>query len=288
MLARTAEPANQFTRRDAGRLLLASVLLAAAMSFILGLDFLPAQTLLEVGQAGPGQRPGAADRRVRQRGPHRARARGGAGTRSSSSTTSRSPAGPRSPRSSCASSSSKVAPIDAAFAEGVDAARPRGDPRRGPAPASSTRTTGRRCSASTRSAGPPSGRSPRGCWTRSSAPSSATPRSRSIRDGVEEPVRRRPTAAETALGAALIRDLVVPNSSFSQELTEQERDRAAEGVEDVIKDWERGETIVRSGDRVDEVAWEADRVVQPQRGRPRRRPAGRVRGAVGAGDRRCC
>jgi len=49
----------------------------------------------------------------------------------------------------------------------------------------------------------------------------------------------------------------VPNSSFSAELTESARSRAAEAVEDVMKSWERGETVVRAGDRVDDVAWEA-------------------------------
>src|SRR5690349_12447858 len=53
MLARSAEPANTFTRGDAGRLAVASVLLVVAMSFILGLDFLPAQTLLEEGRPAP-------------------------------------------------------------------------------------------------------------------------------------------------------------------------------------------------------------------------------------------
>ena len=53
MLARSAEPSSQFTRRDAGRLLLASVLLAAAVSLILGLDVLPAQTALELGKPAP-------------------------------------------------------------------------------------------------------------------------------------------------------------------------------------------------------------------------------------------
>ena len=53
MLARTADQASQFTRRDAGRLALASALLVVAMSFILGLDFLPAQTLLEEGRPAP-------------------------------------------------------------------------------------------------------------------------------------------------------------------------------------------------------------------------------------------
>ena len=78
-----------------------------------------------------------------------------------------------------------------------------------------------------------------------------------MRDGVAARFAGDLSGAETALGAALIDDLVVPNSSFSEELTAQARSRAVEGVEDVVKEWERGETIVRSGDRVDEVAWEA-------------------------------
>ena len=53
MLATSAEHANRFTRRDALRLILASVLLVAAMSLILGLDFLPAQTQLEVDKPAP-------------------------------------------------------------------------------------------------------------------------------------------------------------------------------------------------------------------------------------------
>ena len=79
----------------------------------------------------------------------------------------------------------------------------------------------------------------------------------SIRDGIETRFAGDLSAAETSLGAALIQPLVVPNSSFSEELTAQARSRAAEAVADVVKAWERGETIVRSGDRVDEVALEA-------------------------------
>ena len=54
MLARTPDQTTvQFTRRDAGRLVLASVLLVAAMSIILGLDVIPAQTSLEPGEPAP-------------------------------------------------------------------------------------------------------------------------------------------------------------------------------------------------------------------------------------------
>src|SRR3954447_17017595 len=54
MLARTPEQTSvQFTRRDLGRLIAASVLLVAAMSIILGLDVIPAQTSLELGKPAP-------------------------------------------------------------------------------------------------------------------------------------------------------------------------------------------------------------------------------------------
>ena len=62
---------------------------------------------------------------------------------------------------------------------------------------------------------------------------------------------------ERALAAALIAPLIAPNSSFSADLTALAKARAAEAVEPVVKSWERGETIVRSGDRVDDVAFEA-------------------------------
>jgi membrane-associated HD superfamily phosphohydrolase len=51
MLAASTDPAStRFTRSDAVRLIGASVLLVAAMSLILGLDFLPAQPQLELGK----------------------------------------------------------------------------------------------------------------------------------------------------------------------------------------------------------------------------------------------
>ncbi len=62
---------------------------------------------------------------------------------------------------------------------------------------------------------------------------------------------------ERALAAALIAPLIAPNSTFSADLAALAKARAAEAVEPVVKSWERGETIVRSGDRVDDVAFEA-------------------------------
>src|SRR3954465_4408547 len=53
--------------------------------------------------------------------------------------------------------------------------------------------------------------------------------------------------AERMLAAELISRLVVPNSSFSEVLTAQARDRAAEGVQPVKETIRQGEVIVRNG-----------------------------------------
>ena len=53
MLAASAEPTTQFTRRDAGRLIAASAVLVAGDVGHPGLDFLPAQPRLEAGKPAP-------------------------------------------------------------------------------------------------------------------------------------------------------------------------------------------------------------------------------------------
>jgi hypothetical protein len=54
MLSTNVEPAGtRFTRRDLGRLIALSALLALAMSVVLGLDVLPAQDQLEQGKPAP-------------------------------------------------------------------------------------------------------------------------------------------------------------------------------------------------------------------------------------------
>jgi cyclic-di-AMP phosphodiesterase PgpH len=65
------------------------------------------------------------------------------------------------------------------------------------------------------------------------------------------------TEDERELAAALIQSFVVANSSYSAEATERERERAAEALEPVVQSWERNESIVRAGDRVDPIAYEA-------------------------------
>ena len=54
-------------------------------------------------------------------------------------------------------------------------------------------------------------------------------------------------AAQRMLAAELVRDLVVPNSSFSEELTSQERDRAEAAVAPIIVKIAQREVIVRNG-----------------------------------------
>ena len=103
MLARPAEHANHFTRRDAGRLILASILLIAAMSVILGLDVLPAQTQLEEGKPAPANVQAPRTEQLRRARSSRSASARPRGRPSNSSTTSRSPGAPPSRRSSCAS-----------------------------------------------------------------------------------------------------------------------------------------------------------------------------------------
>jgi putative nucleotidyltransferase with HDIG domain len=255
MLARSTESANTFTRRDFGRLILFYALLIAAMSLILGLDVLPAQTLLEQGKPAPAnvQAPRAdqyTSEILTERDRQAARdlvefqydfttARGASVAAAQLREFERA-----------------VAPMDAAFAEGVlpeDRVLLLGEVMAGELDADQRATL---------LAVEPER------WQAVRAESARVLDSilRSelrdtevafMRDALEDQFAGDLTVGERALGAALIRPLVVPNSSFSAVLTEQERARAAERVEDVVKVWDRGETIVRNGDRVDEVAWEA-------------------------------
>ena len=55
---------------------------------------------------------------------------------------------------------------------------------------------------------------------------------------------------ERTLAAELISPLVVPNSSFSQALTDQERDRQAAAVQPVVEEILQGQVIVRNGAKV--------------------------------------
>ncbi len=255
MFARSREPANQFTRRDAGRLVLASALLIAAMSLILGLDFLPGQTQLEAGKPAPTTvQASRTDSYTSDVLTERERAKAQVAVEPQYDFTIAR--GASVAAAQLRELDRKVAPIDAAFAEGVT---PEGRAVLLADVLPGTLDKGvRETLAGLDASGWEAVRS------ESARVLDTVERSElrdtevsTIRDGVEGRFAGDLTVAETALGAALIRPLIVPNSSFDAELTQQARARAVEGVEDVVKSWERGETIVRSGDRVDEVAWEA-------------------------------
>lgn len=255
MLAGSAEHANRFTRRDALRLVLVSVLLVAAMSLILGLDVLPAQAQLEVDKPAPSnvQAPRAGQyTSVILTGQERQAARDAVEPQYDY-TIER---GASVAAAQLRELERKLIPIDAAFRPEVNAedrslilsvvqVSGLGDDDRATLiDLSSDRWETVRAEAA------------RVLDTAERSELRDTEVAM-MRDGLEGRFAGDLSTAEVSLGAALIRPLVVPNSSFSEELTAQARDRAAEGVADVVRTWQRGETIVRSGDRVDAVAFEA-------------------------------
>ena len=63
--------------------------------------------------------------------------------------------------------------------------------------------------------------------------------------------------AERTLAAEIISPLIVANSSFSNELTNQARIKAADAVPNVVVDYAQNETIVRRGEKVTAVDLEA-------------------------------
>ncbi|MFL5687857.1 MAG: HDIG domain-containing metalloprotein, partial [Chloroflexota bacterium] len=256
MLARTPEPAAvQFTRRDLGRLLLLSVLLAAAMSIILGLDVMPAQTSLELGKPAPFNVYAIrTDQYVSDVLTDEARQEARANVLPQYDYTIARGASVAAQQ--LREFENKVAPIDAAFAEGVT------DELRGtllgqvlPGELSKdVRETLAGLDAKRWEA-------VRGEASRVldsvERPELRDTEVSTIRDGIANRFAGDLSGPEITLGAALIRPLVVPNASYSLDDTESEKNRKADSVADVPKSWDKGETIVRAGDRIDPVAWEA-------------------------------
>ncbi|HEY8438760.1 MAG TPA: HDIG domain-containing metalloprotein, partial [Candidatus Limnocylindrales bacterium] len=62
---------------------------------------------------------------------------------------------------------------------------------------------------------------------------------------------------ERMLAAEIIAPLIVANSSFSPDLTQQARDRAAEAIPNVVVDYVQNETVVQRGHKVTDVDMEA-------------------------------
>jgi putative nucleotidyltransferase with HDIG domain len=256
MLSANVEPAGtRFTRRDLGRLIALSALLALAMSVVLGLDVLPAQDQLEQGKPAPANVVAPATREYTS-DVLTAEARDAARQAVVPQYDFTIARGASVAAEQVRELERKVAPIDAAFADGVsdeDRATILADALSG--------GLGEDDRATLLKLDPSRWQAVR---TESSRVLDTVERSElrdtelpMTKDGVENRFAGDLSEAESSLGAALIRPLVVPNSSFSADMTEAARSRAAEGVDDVTKSWERGETIVRAGDRVDAVAWEA-------------------------------
>ena len=254
MLAASAEPTTQFTRRDAGRLFAASAVLVLAMSVILGIDFLPAQPLLEAGRPAPElvQAPRTdeypSDVLTKQQ---RDAASAAILPRYDFTSEGAAP----SPRSSCASSTPRSRPS-------TPRSRTRSPPRAG-RPSSS-----RSCPGSAPRSGPPSRASMRSAGTRcgprrracsrpSSEPSCATARSPRSATRSRGAMAGDLNADERALAAALIGPLVAPNSSFSAASPTRRRRAPPRTSSRSSRAGRRARSIVRVGDRVDDVAFEA-------------------------------
>ena len=252
------------------------VVLIAAMSVILGLDFLPAQPRLEVGRpaptlvAGPAHRRSTSatiltqqqrdaaraaitpqydftlGRRRRGRDPAAARARHARSPRSRP----RSPTGVKPER-----------PRDAHPPDDAPGLSSRGD-RTTLTGLDTERWTAVRAEAARVLETHRAGRAPR-------QRGRPDPRGRRGPDG-GRPERRRARARPRRSS----RPLIAPNSSFSADLTDPDEGPGRRGRRaGASRAGRSGETIVRSGDRVDDVAFEAIDLLRPQRGRPRRRAA---------------
>jgi putative nucleotidyltransferase with HDIG domain len=254
MLAQSAEATIPFTRRDAGRLIAAAVVLVVAMSVILGLDFLPAQTQLEVDKPAPANvfAPRAASvRTMLSYWPAREAARADVepqydftAAQAEAIAVQQAQAFER-----------LVKPIDAAFAEGVTP-----EDRVILLGAALPALTAEQ--AATLQAITPE----RWMATRTEAARVLDTLERTelkdtqvplVRDNLPGRMAGDLTADERVLAAAMIKPLVVANSAYDPQLTETRRQQAAAAVEPVEKAWEKSDIITRSGDRVTPEAFEA-------------------------------
>ncbi len=255
MLASSAPEASvDFTRRDAWRLLAASVLLIAAMSAILGLDVLPAQPALELGQPAPTivQAPRAShyiSEVLTQQAQDAARA-------------AVEPQYTYTPASAAAVAAQQArafeqqaAVVDAAFAPSVTPlgrqallAGALGDL------SSADRKTLTNLTAER--------------WQAvrdEAARVLATVEGAELRDselpliksGIAVRIAGDLSPDERSLAAAMVGPLLVPNSSYSEQLTQEQQAAAAAAVAPVQASWEQGETIVANGVRIDAAAYEA-------------------------------
>jgi putative nucleotidyltransferase with HDIG domain len=254
MLSRSAEPTLRFTRRDAGRLFAASVVLVVAMSAVLGLDILPAQTQLEVDKPAPANvfapRAGQYDSTV---------------LTNAAREDARAAVGPQYDFTAAQAEAIAVQqaqayarlakPIDAAFAETVKP-EDRAILLAAALPALTAEQT-----ANLQALTPE-----RWSAVRSEAARVLDTLERTelkdtqvavVRENLPGRMAGDLSMDERQLAAAMIKPLVVPNSAYDPQLTETRKQQAAAAVAPVEKAWEKTDIITRAGDRVTPLAFEA-------------------------------
>ncbi len=254
MLSRSAEQTTQFTRRDAWRLILASILTVAAMSAILGVDFLPAQTQLEIGK------PAAEDVLAPRAGQYdsvvateaaRQDARDGVGPQYDFTPAQ----GEAIAGQQAQAFEERVKPVDAAFDAAVT-------------PDFRTVLLGQAIpNLSTEERNTLVAMTPdRWKVVRTEAARVLDTLERTelketqvatVRAGLSGRLSADLSVDERNVAAAIIGPLVVANSSYDPQLTETRKAQAADAVTPVPVVWQRGDIIVRKGDRPTDADMEA-------------------------------
>jgi putative nucleotidyltransferase with HDIG domain len=255
VLASSAREASAtFTRRDAWRLIAASALLVAAMSVILGLDVLPAQPSLVLGMPAPTvvQAP-RSGQYVSQILTQQAQDAARQAVDPQYTYTAADAAAVAAQQARLFEE--QAAGVDAAFADGTTElgrqailAGALGDL------SSADRKTLTGLTAARWQAVRAEASSVLASLEGSELRDTQLPL---VRQSLSERVGGDLSPDERSLVVAMVGPLLVPNSSYSDQLTQSKREEAAAAVTPVQKSWEQGETIVGNGVRIDDVAYEA-------------------------------
>ncbi|HEY4752595.1 MAG TPA: hypothetical protein VIH37_04870, partial [Candidatus Limnocylindrales bacterium] len=248
MLASSAREANAtFTRRDAWRLLAASALLVAAMSVILGLDVLPAQPSLELGMPAPtvvqAPRAGQYTSQILTQQAQDA-ARQSVDPQYTYTAADAAAVAAQQARLF----EQQAAGVDAAFADGTTElgrqailAGALGDISSADRKTLTGLTAARWQAVRTEASR---------VLASLEGPELRDTQLPLVRQSLSERVGGDLSPDERSLVVAMVGPLLVPNSSYSEQLTESKREEAAAAVAPVQKSWEQGETIVANGVRI--------------------------------------
>ena len=243
-----------FTRRDLGRLLAASVLLIVAMSVILGLDVLPAQPSLVLGQPAPAlvQAP-RAEAYTSEVLTEQAQQAARANVDPQYTYTAAGAAAVAAQQARAFEQEAQV--VDAAYAPGVT------DLGRQAILASALGTLSSADRKTLMNLTPERWSAVRAEAARvlSSLETSELRDSELalVQANLTDRIAGGLSPDEISLAAAIVRPLLVPNSTYSEQLTTQAKDAAAAAVTPVQKTWQQGQTIVAVGVPIDAVAYEA-------------------------------